>query len=128
MKRVLRFRLSPAMIVAFIALIAATGGTGYAALNNPKKTVDKFYDTEGWRVGDSRIGYEAIGIGSRICTSSPYTEGNAGVEQQFDLPDRVKITKLTFYYFDYDPDAQPAFKLVVRVPGVATDLGTPHAT
>src|SRR4051794_26171231 len=119
MRRVLRFRPSPAIIVALIALIAATGGTGYAALNNPKKTVHKFYDTAGWLVGDSRIGYEGIGIGSRICTSSPYTEGNAGFEQRFDLPDGAKITKLTFYYFDYDPDAQLEFNLAVSVPGVA---------
>jgi hypothetical protein len=132
MRRVLRFRPSPAIIVASIALVAAMGGTGYAAFDNqkdnPKKTAAKFYDTQGWLPGDSRIGYQGIFIGSRICTSSPYTEGNAGFTQRFDLPDGAKITKVTFYYFDYNPSAQLDFSMAVSVPGLGDDLGIPHAT
>ncbi|MGH3131916.1 MAG: hypothetical protein ACRDNX_13965, partial [Gaiellaceae bacterium] len=39
MTRIRRFRPSPAMVIACLALLLALGGTGYAATNLPRNSV-----------------------------------------------------------------------------------------
>jgi hypothetical protein len=110
------------MIVAFIALLAAMGGTGYAALDKSAKTGARFYSPQEYEPGGSDTGYSAAFVGQRVCTSSPNIEGNAGFTVPLDLPDGASITKVTAYYYDQDPDEELSFQMGSHEPGVSDAL------
>jgi hypothetical protein len=120
--RASRYRPSPAMIVAFIALLATMGGTGYAALDKSSKTGARFYSPREYEPDTSDTGYSAAFIGQRVCTSSPYIEGNAAFSVPLDVPDGASITKVTAYYYDHDPDEELSFQVGSHEPGLSDAL------
>lgn len=124
MDRSRRARPSPAMVVAFVALVLAMGGGGYAAFAAPaKKTGAKFYAPSDYLPGDSNVDYGAVGIGQRFCGSSPDISGTAEFRAAFDnLPDGARITKVTAFYSDLDADEQLSFQVGSHTPGVSDAL------
>src|SRR5438045_1766057 len=108
-------RPSPATIVAVVAVVLAMSGTGYAALGgNAGKAGQRFFSTDRWLPGGSEVHYAGIFIGSRICTQSPPGGGSFAIP--LELPDGASITKVTFYYFDFDPNNSLEFTLGAHMP------------